>query len=239
MLNSYRNLYSLAVIALAAVLLSACTGKKVELDRSIFDSRKVEAVRIDQLDSSLSAEKSNSGKKVGLIGGVAGVLIGSAVDANTNASRTKKLTPLSQALGEYDINKQIAASLENHLKGSAFAEQMRLDTNFDPKDKTKLFLVPRVTPNVIMAADYSSISVILNTITYQNDEGKKPHRGEYSAEYILYSQGEEVNKEDNFQFWSDNPDLLKENINATIDQAVNDFASDFNSSSGVPTNNDS
>ena len=170
---------------------------------------------------------------MGLIGGVAGVLIGSAVDANTNKKRAKKLTPIEQALGEFDVNKQVSVSLQKHLSGGAFAEQVNFDTAFDPKEKLKSYLVPRVTPNVVMAADYSSISVVLNTVTYQNREGKRPYRGTYTSEYILDSQGEEVTKEDNFQFWSDNPDILKQKITATIDEATLAFAKDFNNLTNI------
>ena len=233
MSNSYRKLIHLSTLLLVAGTLSACAGKKIELDRTVFETQKVEVVRINQLGSILTAEKSNSGKKVGLIGGVAGVLIGSAVDANTNKSRAKKLTPLAQAMGEYDVNQKIIESLQKQLKGNAFNEQLRLDTNFDPKDKVKPYLVPRVSPSVVMAADYASISVVLNVVTYQNKEGKRPHKEKYSAEYILDSQGEKVNKEDNFQFWSDNPELLKENISATIDEAVSKFANDFNLANNI------
>lgn len=224
-----NNLSRLAVIGLVTIFLSACAGKKVELNRTVFESQKIEVVRIDQMESTISAEKSNQAKKVGLIGGVAGVLIGSVVDNNTNAARAKSLTPLADALSNYDVNQQISDALAKHLTGSAFAEQINFDTNFDPKDKVKPYLVPRVTPSVVMAADYSGFTVTLNVVTYQNKEGKKPHKGEYIAEHLLDAQGEEVTKEDNFQFWLDNPDNLIESITKKIDEAVAAFATDFNS----------
>jgi len=181
-----NNLSRLAVIGLVTIFLSACAGKKVELNRTVFESQKIEVVRIDQMESTISAEKSNQAKKVGLIGGVAGVLIGSVVDNNTNAARAKSLTPLADALSNYDVNQQI-----------------------------------------VMAADYSGFTVTLNVVTYQNKDGKKPHKGEYIAEHLLDAQGEEVTKEDNFQFWLDNPDNLIENITKKIDEAVAAFATDF------------
>ena len=80
-----------------------------------------------------------------------------------------------------------------------------------------------------MAADYSSVTVSLDVVTYQNKDGVKPHRGTYAADYLLDSQGEKVTRSDNFQFWLDNADILKEKISANIDQAAAKFANDFNS----------
>ena len=231
-----KNSYQLTIIIVISIFLSACAAKKNQLDRSIFQSNKIEVIRIDQLGSNLSAEKSNRAKKIGLIGGVPGVLIGSVVDSKTNATRTKTLAPLTKALGDYDINQQILDSLSKQLTGRAFAARVNLDTSFEAKEKIKAFLVPRLTPSVVMSADYSSVTVLLEVITYQNRRGRKPHRGTYSAAHVLDDHGEEVTKEDNFQFWLDNPEILIENISEKIDQAVAEFIQDYNLENAVQKN---
>lgn len=233
-----KNMYRLATLTLITLLLSACSGKKVELDRNVFETQKIEVVRVEQIESGLSAEISTRGKEVGKFGGVSGFVIGSLVDANTNSVRARSLAPLSKALSNYDINQQISDSLAKQLKGRAFTEQVRLDTSFDPKRKA--YLTPQIMPNVIMAADYSSVTVILEVFTYQNKDSKQPHKGTYTAtaEHALDEQGKEISKEDNFQYWADNPEILIDNINQKIDEAVSQFAQDFNSPDGASLGSD-
>ena len=84
-----KNIYSLATVTLVTLLLSACAGKKVELDRNVFETQKIEVVRVEQIESGLSAEISTRGKEVGKFGGVSGFVIGSLVDANTNSVRAR------------------------------------------------------------------------------------------------------------------------------------------------------
>ena len=222
-------MYRLAVISLMILLLSACAGKGIELNRSVFESNKIALVRVDQLQSTVRAEKSTTREKIGIFGGVTGVVVGTVIDKSTDAARARSLTPLAKALSDYNINQHVSDALANHLRGGAFAERVTFDTIINPKDKTKPYLVPRVTPSVVMAADYSSIIVTFEVVTYQNREGKKPHRGVYSAEHVLDSHGEKVTKSDNFQFWLDNADILKEHISLKIDEAAAEFAKDFNS----------
>ena len=224
-----NNFHRLLTISLLAIFLSACAGKKVELDRAVLSSQKIEAVRIDQISNAIGSQKSTVAKKVGPFAGVGGFLISTAIDRSTNARRNKKLAPLTEALADYDISKQTETALRKNLKGNVFASELNIDSNFDPKDKTKPYLVPTVTPSAIMAANYSKMSVELAVVTYQNKDGKRPNKQSYVSEYVLDSQGEKVNKEDNFQFWSDNPELLIERINMLIDEAASKFALDFNS----------
>lgn len=233
-----KNTYRLVTITLITLLLSACAGKSIELDRDVFEAQKIEVVRVEQIESGLSAEISTRGKEVGKFGGVSGFVIGSLVDANTNSVRARSVAPLSKALSDYNINQKISDSLSKHLKGRAFAEQVKLDTSFDPKRKA--YLTPQIMPNVVMAADYSSVTVVLEVFTYQNKDSKRPHKGTYTAiaEHILDEQGKEISKKDNFQYWADNPEILIDNINQKIDQAVSQFAQDFNSPDGASLDSD-
>ena len=52
MSNPYSKLIQLITVLLVAGALSACAGKKIELDRTVFETQKIEVVRIDQLGSS-------------------------------------------------------------------------------------------------------------------------------------------------------------------------------------------
>lgn len=228
-----KNFQKLLAVFLLAILLSACAGKKIELDRAVFNSQKIAAVRIDSMSNTIESQKSGIRKKVGPYAGVGGFLISTAIDRSTNAQRNRKIAPLAEALGDYDIGEQVGESLEKHLKGNTFAENLAIDTNFDPKDKTKLYLVPTVIPSAIMSVDYSTVSVELAVQTYQNKSGKRPSSQSYTSEYVLDSQGEKVNREDNFQFWTDNPELLIEQVNTLIDEAAVKFALDYNSPTPV------
>ena len=224
-----KNFYRLLIVSVLLVFLSACAGKKIELDRDLLSSQKIETVRIDQVSNSIGSQKSTVAKKVGPFAGVGGALVSRAIDLRTNAKRTKKLAPLAEALGDYDISKQLEGALKKHLKGNTFADELNLDTSFDPKDKTKPYLVPKVTPIAVMAANYSKVSVELEVATYLNQDAKRPNRESYISEYVLDSQGEKVSKKDNFQYWTDNPDLLIEQLNILIDESASKFALDFNS----------
>jgi len=222
------NIKSILITLILGLFLSACAGKKVELDRGVFESQKIKWVQLAQLASPLSSEVASSAATTGAIaGGLVGVLIGGAIDANTNSARRKKIEPLVENLKGYDVNKTTFAVFDKALSGVAFGQPLQIETEFDAQNQ-KPFLVPQIQPAVVISADYSKILVAATVSIYQNKEGKKPYKADYLSEQILDDGGEEVTKDDRYQFWLDNPEMIIEKIELGAQEIAEQMAEDFN-----------
>ncbi len=227
----YLARYKLLSILTMTLLLSACAGKKVELDRGVFEQQQISKARLSTAPVTLSPELSTTARTTGVIaGGIVGVLIGGAIDANTNSARAKKLEPLNASLADYSLADTIQEALEAAIKGPAFAEQVTIDRQFDEEDK-KPYLVPTFEAAATMAADFKEIRVLLTATLYQNKDGKRPFTGLYSATQLIEGAAEESSKDDRYQFWSDNPEVIVSKLKLAIDEVVAAMVSDFNAPS--------
>jgi len=198
------NIKSTLITLILGLFLSACAGKKVELDRGVFESQKIKWVQLAQLASPLSSEV-----------------------ASSNSARRKKIEPLVENLKGYDVNKTTFAAFDKALSGVAFGQPLQIETEFDAQNQ-KPFLVPQIQPAVVISADYSKILVAATVSIYQNKEGKKPYKADYLSEQILDDGGEEVTKDDRYQFWLDNPEMIIEKIELGAQEIAEQMAEDFN-----------
>jgi hypothetical protein len=218
-------------------LLNACatTPPGSNLDRSVFDTHKIREINIQQLNQSIQPEFVKGSAMGGVIGRVVGASVGvgavgsivnGVVDAGVNVLRKKKFEPVLASLGEFNANHTFKETLAQHLKGRAFDANLKLNPDFGHED-TKRTMVPTITPNIMMSENYESVGVLISAYTRQPDK-RKPYHTFYFSQQFINDNPAAGNKDQNREFWIENPDALVKKINTGIDDVVQRFANDLN-----------
>lgn len=218
----------LLAIIVISIGLSACASTP-ELNRELVHQQKIKTVNLNQLEQNISIDAANNRTTSALAGGLVGALVGGAIDANTNAKRRKALEPYHAVLDVMDVNKILKNALEHNLiEGNAFSDEVVIDTNFDKSVKANN-LTPILTPSVVMLSNYSGIVVALSSSLSQDSTDKKQrrYRSTYTSEQPLDS-ALVTQKEDNKQYWLDNPIVLREKIFDGLYDVAKQFADDLN-----------
>ena len=225
---------NLKLLPILGVCLISTACSTTSLNRDLVHQEKVKTVYINKLDSNVSIAKSNRGKIVGtVLGGVVGLPIGSAVDAKTNAKRKEGLNDLQEKINDFNVNVVIQNALEHNLLDSnAFSSEVLITSEFDSTVK-KPYLIPVLTPSIVIAANYGSIDIKLNTSTSQksesNSDKQNQHKGNYSSNQTIASSHLSKDKDINKQYWLDHPIELKEKVVNGLYDVTKQFADDFNS----------
>jgi len=215
--------------AAAGLFLSACASTP-ELNRGLVHQEKIKTINLDKMDQNISIQVANNGVTGAAAGGLIGILVAGAIDGSTNTKRKKALEPYHEVLNDINVNMVLKNALEhNMLDSKAFSEDVVINTEYD-KEIKKPYLTPILTPNVIMLANYSGVLVSIVASTAQESAKKKQNK--YSSVYQseqLMDEAFLAKKEENKQYWKDNPLILKEKIVDGIYDAAKQFTDDFNS----------
>ncbi len=226
--NQVKNHTKILIVLLIAVFSSACTTAP-KLNRTLVHQEKIRTVNLQKLDQNINIQLSDNTTTAAVAGGLVGILVGGAIDANINSKRNKALEPLREKITDIDVNKVLINALTHYLsEGKAFSNDVVIDSEYD-KDIKKPFLVPILTPNVVILANYSGVRVSLAVSTSQKSANKKQNR--YNSVYVSQQDldaGLASDKETSKQFWMDNPILLKEKIVDGLYDVSKQFADDYN-----------
>ena len=215
----------LILILILCITATACSTTK-ELNRSLVQQEKIKTINLNTLDENISIEKSDSGLVTGaVIGGVVGGVIGNAIDSNTNTKRKKGFVSIQENINNIDANAVFKNALQHNLVGTAFSEDLIIDTAFDQSIK-KPYLIPILKPSITMASNYSSFEVGLKVSTTQDNN--KKYKSKYSSQKLANTAELEPTKEQNKQFWLANPLILKEKLVDALYDVAKQFADDFN-----------
>jgi len=223
---------NLRLFSIFSICLMSTACSTTSLNRTLVHEEKIKIVYVNELNGNISIEKSNSGKIIGTgVGGVVGALVGNAIDSNTNSKRAEGLTILQGKINDFNVNKIIQNALTHHVQDSAaFSDEVEVTSEFDSTVK-KPYLIPVLTPSIIMSADYSSIDITLKTSTSQkainSDTKQNQYKGKYESNQIISSAS--TSKDENKQYWIDNPVDLKERVVNGLYDVTKQFADDFNS----------
>ncbi len=221
------NIKVLAVL-FGCLALSACTTVP-ELNRELVQQQKITSINLNQMDQNMNIDAADGATASAATGGLIGALVGGAIDSNINAKRKKALEPMLEMIDSLNVNMVLNNALEDNLeRGGAFSENVVINTNFDGSVKTS-FLVPTLTPNVIMKANYSGVMVVLDaSMPQQSAENKQSqYNSTYTSEQVLDSDLLSK-REDNKQFWKDNQLLLREKIVDGLYDVAEQFVDDYN-----------
>lgn len=211
------------LLLLAAIVLSACAGTPVELNRATFNNKKIEAIYLPIGKTHIAVEQSDAGEIGGAGAGLLGVVIGSAIDAGTNSKRNSRLAPVLNALKNYDPATFLTETLQTEAQGLAFNTPLTIET-YNTKTKP-VALTPMLTPAYTMSPDYSYVVISLSASMKQVGENTSTFYNNYSSIQTNKKEGDENTKR---QFWIDNPNELIHQIQAGIYEVVQRFAADFN-----------
>ena len=223
---------NLRLFSIFSICLMSTACSTTSLNRTLVHQEKIKIVYVNELNGNISIEKSNSGKIIGTgVGGVVGALVGNAIDSSTNSKRAEGLTILQGKINDFNVNKIIQNALTHHVQDSAaFSDEVEVTSEFDSTVK-KPYLIPVLTPSIIMSADYSSIDITLKTSTSQkainSDTKQNQYKGKYESSQIISSAS--TSKDENKQYWIDNPVELKERVVNGLYDVTKQFADDFNS----------
>jgi len=211
------------LLLFAAVILSACAGTPVELNRAAFNNKKIEAIYLPIGKTHIVVEQSDAGEIGGAGAGLLGAVIGSAIDAGTNSKRNSRLAPVLNALKNYDPATFLTETLQTEAQGLAFNTPLTIEA-YNTKTKP-VALTPMLTPAYIMSPDYSYVVISLSASMKQVGENTSTFYNNYSSIQTNKKEGDENTKR---QFWIDNPNELIHQIQAGIYEVVQRFATDFN-----------
>jgi len=233
-----KNHIKILSVLFVTVVMSACAPKKIELDRTQFSNQKVSTIELKEIKENISIELSDSASESGAaVGGLLGVLVGAAIDSGVNSSRKGKFKAIQDSVSEIDANAILKEALQGKLVGNAFSEDLEL-VAFDKKNK-KPYLTPKVTPSIIMSANYGVVNVLLSSTLNQNNiERKRPYLGIYSSQQLNEAESLEVDKGSNYKYWIDNPETLKDKIINGLNDVAQQFADDYNGVNLYAENND-
>lgn len=214
---------------------SACSTTKVQLNRDLVHQEKVNTINVNPMVENISIELSNSGTTTGVVaGGLVGALIGGAVDSSINSSRKKSFGEIQESTNVMGSNAILKNALTHYSEGNAFGENVIINLGFDNSIK-KPYLLPILTPSITMSSNYGVIDILLKTSTTQkssnNSEKQNQYKGSYSSQQVIESDTLDASKEDNKQYWIDNPIILREKIVDGLYDVAKQFADDFNAAS--------
>ena len=219
----------LIAVAFFSLILSACASTP-ELNRELVQKEKISNVIVNQMDQNMNIDVADSSASSGAAGGLLGALVGGAIDSNINGKRRKSLAPMIENIESLNVNMVLKNALADSLElGSAFDEEVIITAASDESTQNS-FLVPILTPNIIMQGDYSGVMVSLTASTVQDQEKKSGNR--YQSVYISDQTLDSellAKREENKQFWLDNHLLLREKIVDGLYNVAKQFADDYNS----------
>ncbi len=209
-------------ILLFSLVLSACVSPPVELNRSTFDSRKIESIRLMDRDAKIQYQRSDSSTAAATAGaGLLGALVGSAIDAGVNTKRSKSLAPLLGAMADYNPNLYLKSALENEATGVAFQHPVKVTTGSMTEGK----LIPRVIPSYTIAPGFDNVYVSLSVSVEQLIDNEKDYQSLYTGNAFNDREGTDEEKRQN---WIDSPHKLIAKLQSAISDAVQRFVADFN-----------
>jgi len=213
----------------ACLLLSACAST-TKLDRELVHQEKIKTINLNQMPENISIQEADNTTTSAVAGGLVGVIIGNAIDSNINSKRRKALEPFIEMLAGLDVNKVLMNALDHNLTGGkAFSEEIAIET-FSSTQTEQSYLVPVVSPSVVMLADYSGVLVGLAVSTPQEQTDKRPKRYNsfYSSKNTMDDELQ-AKREENKAFWNNNSLLLREKIVDGLYDVAKQFANDYNS----------
>jgi len=223
------NLKLILTLTLCAAI-SACASNS-PLNRDLIHQEKIQTVNVTQLDENISIQESKSGLVIGAVaGGLIGGAIGSAVDSNINSGRKKNFESMQEGINNFNVNVILKNALQHKLlDGKAFSDSVIIDTNYDQSVK-KPYLIPVLTPSVVMSSSYDVIDITLKVTTAQKSpkNAVNQHKSTYSSQQSIDSISSGSGKEENKQYWIDNLIILKEKIVNGLYDVAEQFADDFN-----------
>ena len=223
----------LAITLLVCIAATACSTTKTPLNRALVHQEKISTVNLKSIEQNITIELSSSGTSAGGAGaGVLGALVGAVVDSSVNSGRKNSFSEIQESTDVMSASMVLKNTLEHNLVGDAFSQELVIDSEYDQSIK-KPYLIPILTPSIIMSPNYGVISILLTTQTTQtslkNEEKQNRYNGSYSSQQLAESSSLSVSKEDNKQYWLDNPVALREKIVNGLYDVAKQFADDFNS----------
>ncbi len=217
-------------ILLLSLVITACAGTPVELNRSTFDSRKIESIQVIEHGAKIQYQRSDSGAGAGAAGaGLLGALVGSAIDSGVNTKRSKSIAPVLESMGGYNPNLYLKSALMNEATGIAFQPALNVTMGGAVDGK----LAPRVTPSYTITPDFENVYVSLSVSVEQIADEEKDYQRIYTGNEFNDRAG---SKEEKRQDWIDNPEKLIAKFQSAISDAVQRFVADFNGEAYVAAN---
>lgn len=199
-MNINLKLFAISIICAVA---TACTTT-TSLNRSLVHKEKIQTVNLNHLAENISIELSAA-----------------------NANKKETFKTIQGNLDDFSSNMVLKAALaHNLLDGNAFSDNVIIDSAFDVSIETP-YLIPVLTPSIIMSANYDVIDIVLKTSTTQKAKngGENQYKVIYSSQQIIQTSS---TAEKNKQYWVDNPLVLKEKIVNGLYDVAQQFSNDFN-----------
>jgi len=201
-----------------------CSSNPASLDRKQLNQTKISEITLtapDKLNHEPSTKGIQATSGFGFIGGVAGALI----DEGINSNRIKAMQPILKALGNYNVKN----SLNNKLKtmsGNSFNPNLTV-INKKTAPTTMEINNLGVQANTLLAANHQIVAVKARIKLKTTETGKIYTRNFSSDSKIPLNlkANEQINVT---QYLTNNPQILKNAIEAALNSVVSQIANDIN-----------
>lgn len=220
-----KNMITKPNLLIATVLLFVVTGcsSNPTLNRQALSGNKVSTVQI-QAAKQLQSEVSDKGVTAShsSAGGLFGAVIGMGIDSVVNANRRRVMTSVVSALGNHNIETQLADKLRT-MKGTSFTQPITVKTvtnNASLKDNEL-----GISANTYLAANHQHVVTVSN-IQIKPTGSQTTYNAAFKGQADVDFGGQKgINAT---QYLIDNPDKLKLAIDQSIEKTVDQIASSLN-----------
>jgi hypothetical protein len=214
------------LIAVAG-LLNACATSPVAIDQRAFNSNKIQELHIQPLKNNITPVKQSTASIASTLGaGLIGSVASSVFDAGVHLTQKQKLNGMLERIKDYDVNVALKNILADKLQGEAFSDDLTIRER--PAQATALpLMTPSIKPKVVMSKNYTTIGVVLDTRTLIS-KSQAPFKSAYFSERFIDESIVSDNKNDNKQYWVENPDVLINKIESGLAEIAQQFADEYN-----------
>ena len=206
------------------LFLTGCASSPVSLEK--LKEKNIESVTLAS-EKSLNFETSSNVTTGAVIGGIIGAAVSVGVDANINAGRKKRFTPIAKLLQDQDFRAIFAEELAA-LSGDVFAENLQVNVTdtllkkeeFE-KNSLNLLSTYQLSPN------HQTVTVKVTSTLKSGDKGKT-HTKKFTNSSSVDLGGVKVKTADTTQYWLDNREELLTTIKKTMHKVVQDIQTFYN-----------
>ncbi len=218
-----RYFSHLLFITFLLLALTSCSSNPTSLDRQKLSKNKISLINLSAPET-ITYERSTKGVQAASGFGFIGGLTGSIIDESVNASRNKSLQPIIKSLTGYNVRNSLNAKLAK-LSGNSFKPGLKV-TNQEIPAFSELNSLG-VQANYTLSANHQFVMVNANT-KLKTSEDKAPYTrmfNERSQIPLNLKKGQKLNVT---QFLIDNPQILKNTIETTLNKIVKKISDDIN-----------
>lgn len=213
---------NLLITVVLLLVISGCSANPT-LNRQALSGNKISSIQLNaskQLESEVGDKAVMASHSSG--GGLIGAVIGLSVDSIINANRRRVIAPVIKALGDYNIETQLANKLRL-IKGHSFSTPLNVNlVQSNPSLKENDL---QISTNTYLEANHQNV-VTVSKMQIKPANSSTVYNSTYKEQAAIdFGEKKGINAT---QYLTENPDKLKNAIEQTLNNTVSKIAHDLN-----------